>query len=112
MKNVQLTTYAGDEIARLLENRSLNPAVRSQVIKLLAAINSKEAFTVNTNQMTAGQRGMVYGIIRDIANHTGATVEDMKAHVKEKFGINSFKDLSQSESIDLCDKIRAWFNEG
>ena len=111
MKNVQLTTYAGDEIARLLENRSLNPAVRSQVIKLLAAINSKESFTVNANQMSAGQSGMIHGVIRDVAKFNGDTFEDLKASVKKKFGITgSFSALSQQESINLCDQIRAWVN--
>jgi hypothetical protein len=112
MKNVRLTTYAGDEIARVLENR-INPTVRSQVIKLLAAINSKEAFTVNTNQMTSGQRDMIHGVIRDVANHTGYTFDEMKEQVKKQFGITgSFKDLSQAQSIDLCEQIRAWLNNG
>lgn len=113
MKNVKLTTYAGDEIARLLENRNYSPTIRSQLIKLVAAVNSKEAFTVNTNQMTDGQRNLVHGVIRDVAKYTGDTFEDLKAQVKDKFGIKgSFKDLSQQESINLCDQIRAWVNEG
>lgn len=112
MKNVQLTTYAADEIARILENR-INPTVRSQIIKLLAAINSKESFTVNANQMSVGQSGMIHGVIRDVAKYNGDTFEDLKAAVKKKFGITgSFKDLSQQEAINLCDQIRSWVNEG
>ena len=112
MKNVQLTTYAADEIARILENR-INPTVRSQIIKLLAAINSKESFTVNANQMSVGQSGMIHGVIRDVAKYTGYTFDEMKSEVKKKFGVQgSFKDLSQAESIDLCEQIRSWLNEG
>lgn len=113
MKNVQVTTYAADQIARVLENRSLAPAVRAQITKFVAAINSGESFSVNANQMSEGQRNLVHGVIRDVAKYNGDTFEDLKAAVKKKFGITgSFKDLSQQEAINLCDQIRSWVNEG
>lgn len=113
MKNVLVTTYAAEEISRVLEARSLVPAVRAQITKLVQAINSGESFTINANQMSSGQNNLVHGVIRDVAKYNGDTFEDLKAAVKQKFGItSSFSKLSQQESINLCDQIRSWVNEG
>ena len=113
MKNLKLSAQTSEFIYLTLQTQTLGPNVRTELFRLAKALDSKESFTVNANQMTSGQLDMICGIIRDVAKHTGYTFEEMKKHVKEQFGISgSFKDLSNSESIDLCDKIRSWVNQG
>lgn len=113
MKNVAISAYSTTELANCLVNRNLSPTARLQLNGLVKLLQSKEAFTVNANQMSSSQSNMIHGLIRDVATHCGYEFEELKSAVKKQFGIEcSFKDLSQQQSIDLCDKIRAWVNEG
>ena len=112
MKNVQVSTYTAEAISTLLDQK-LNAAIRSQLRNLIAALNEKESFTVNCGGMSTQQSAMVHGVIRDVAKYSGHSFDEMKELVKKQFGITgSFRDLSKDQSINLCEQIRVWVNEG